>query len=1205
MRPDRFTVMRTAGDLVIAGLLAFFVMAPGLSEKVWAQGQSASAVLAGRVQDGTGASVSEATVTLSNAETHFSRVFTTATDGTYAFTLIPAGQYDLLVRKNGFKPYLQKGIVLGVAESATQNVALGIGAVTDQVTVEGLAPLLNTTNANVDSTVTARQAVDLPLNWRNIYQLTTLDSSVQNSNVGQVAGVGGNSGNAEQDGGLFNFGGGRFGTTAFLLDGHWDAAGDWDALIYVPSVDEVQEFKIQTYAFSAQYGWSTGNVVNAITKSGNSHFHGSAYEFNRNSALDANTYFNDVNRIPKPSFTRNQYGFTVGGPLILPRVYNGKDKTYVFGALELLRQEYPYTQVGTIPTDAFRKGDFSAQLGSQIGTDALGRPILSGAIYNPFSTRAIAAGQVDPVTGLKAQETGVIRDPFPGNLIPQGMVDKVATNMLPFWPQPTNGALTNNFSGSANLPVRSTRYTVRVDQKLSDKSSLFARWSREWLVRDVSGAFYGATNPAGPGSTTPNDRWDAAGSYTRTFSPTFVMNITGGWNRWVEIFNPQGYGFAPSTLGLPASLDANKIFPTVAPAGFLGLNNGLNGSAKSFAPREARSIAIDFTKVRGNHLLSMGWTGIWLTLNDGGTTPAVFPFGPDMTAGPDPTATALGTGSSFASFLLGTGDAGGAATLNANASIEKRLFGWYFQDDWKVSKKMTLNLGLRYDFQLAPTERYNRLTYFEPNETNPLSADVKFPVNGALNFVGGPNRRGIYEPQFTNFAPRLGVAYQAAQKLVLRGGFGIYYTPAIEQGDYQGLNLYGFSQATSWVATLDGIHPNNLLSNPFPTGLIQPAGKADGLLTQVGEDINAIQPKRDTPYVEQWMGGFQFAPSRNDNIDISYIGNHGVKLIFGPTGAAVQQNQLPIQDLSRGLALLNPVANPFAGFITNSACGLDQPTVTAQQLLRPFPQFCDISVVQQPSDSSSYNALRANYTHRWSGGLQVLASFTWSKYLDESSGPEGWATVNSTQILNSYDLAKERSLDYNDIPKSLVLSYIYALPVGHGKKFGSSMNKVVDGFVGGWQVSGVTTFKSGFPVAIGTLVNNSGTISGGQRPNIVGDPNRGSCPGLNGGPPIPVHTVNCWFNTSAFTQPAAFTLGDAPRTLSNMRVQGINNWDLGVEKWFNIKEKARVQFRTEFFNAFNRVYLFAPDSNLFSPTFGSIQNAGLQRQVQLGVKGYW
>jgi hypothetical protein len=404
------------------------------------------------------------------------------------------------------------------------------------------------------------------------------------------------------------------------------------------------------------------------------------------------------------------------------------------------------------------------------------------------------------------------------------------------------------------------------------------------------------------------------------------------------------------------------------------------------------------------------------------------------------------------------------------------------------------------------------------------------------------------------------------------------------------LTLYGFTQTTPWVGTVDGITPTNLLSNPLPGGLLQPVGKADGKLTRVGQSVNAVYPQRKTPYVENWTLGFQYALTPNNNFDVTYIGNHGVHLTWDNISA----NQLTPSSMALGGALQDQVTNPFYGSIASSGCGLDQPTVVQGQLLRPHPQFCSVSNVQDNSANSSYNALMVSYRHRWSQGLQMLISFTASKWIDQSAGPEDWVNPNNVGVYqNAYNLAAERSLDANDTPKSLVVSYVYALPFGRGKKFGNDINKVANGVVGGWQLAGITSFKSGFPLGMTNALNNSSSLGGGQRPNLVGDPH------------ISNPTVDDWFNTAAFAQPAAYTFGDTSRTMPNLRSPGYNNWDLTLEKSWNWGESRRVQFRTELYDAFNTPWLHAPDTNFGDATFGQITVAGYARQIQMGLKVYW
>ncbi len=381
-----------------------------------AQDQTTSSTLSGTILDPSEAVLPGAIVTLTGTENGVTRTFPTTESGDYSFRLLPPATYTLRVDAPGFKSYQQQGIVLTAGQSVTQNVHLFIGAGAQEVSVTSDAPLLNTDNANLSADISSKQVVELPLNLRNVFGLATLNSSVSNSVQGQRLNGGGTQGTADQDISFLNFGGGFFGTTAFLLDGIWDTASDWGAVVYVPSVESVDQFKIQTNSFTSQYGFSTGNVINVTTKSGTNKIHGSAFEFLRNSKLDANAYFNNFYGLSKPSFRRNQFGASIGGPVIIPGLYNGHDKTFFFGLYEGLRESTPATFTGTVPTADFRTGNFSALLGSQLGTDALGRPILSGAIYDPTSGRAIVAGTVDARTGRVATSSGFIRDPFPDNI---------------------------------------------------------------------------------------------------------------------------------------------------------------------------------------------------------------------------------------------------------------------------------------------------------------------------------------------------------------------------------------------------------------------------------------------------------------------------------------------------------------------------------------------------------------------------------------------------------------------------------------------------------------------------------------------------------------------------------------------------------------------------------------------------------------------
>jgi hypothetical protein len=1177
-------------NLAMVLFLGMVVLGIG-ARNLGAQVSVANSSLHGLINDRSGGAVPGALVTLSSTTQAFARTFASLEDGRYSFPALPPGTYTLKVDKSGFTTYQQTGIILEVGQSTTQDVSLQVGAVTQSVTVTGAGAILQTSNANLSTDLSAQQVTELPLNLRNILSLMFTNSMANNSVQWQVLSGGSARGIQDGDLGFMNFGGGRFGTTAYLLDGQWDSSNDWIAPIWVPGIDETQEMRIQTNSFTAQYGWSTGNVVNVVTKGGTSQLHGDVWEFLRNSAMDANTFFNNAGGVAKPPFRRNQFGGTLGGPIYIPHIYEKHDKTFFFVSYEGNRESTPATAVDTMPTSAFRTGDFSALLGSQAGTDCLGRPVLSGQLYNPFTTRSITAGQVDAATGLTATCGGKIRDPFVGNIIPSGMIDPVAKNLLPYWPNPSNSALFSNYTATGPLAVSYDRGNGRIDHNISDRQRMFFRMSIEHEFKTEFPPLYGASDVGGPGSIRPENRFDYGADYVITINPSTVLTVTGGWGRWTEDLTPQGEGFKNSTVGLPSFLDGiADNFPGISISGTSGLGSG----TRAFNPREVRTIAADLTKIHGPHTMTTGFMFVGHQTPNVYANQPTFNFGSNFTQGPDPTAANPATGWGFASFLLGTGNSGGV-TINQSPVNSNEWYALYFQDDWRATRKLTLNLGIRWDYQTGVSERHDRNAWFDFTGINPVSTAIGYDVPGFLVYEGGGNgnRRRLYQVQNNNFAPRLGLAYQLTNKLVMRAGFGLFYSLNAEIGGYQGLDIYGFSQTTPYVGTVDGITPANLLSDPFPSGLIQPAGKAQGALTNLGLSTDAWSGFRPTPYVEQWTTDFQYAITPNNLIDASYIGNHGVKLPFG----GLDMNQLQIKDLSMGDALLNPVANPFYNYFHAnnlvSGCGLDQPTVPQGQLLLPYPEYCSLNSIQNNGSFSNFNALQLTFTRRWSQGLQFVASFTASKYLSNAEGWEDWTVPGSGTIRNYYNLAAEKSLDGADIPKSLVLNYIYQLPVGHGKHFGNDMSGPLNAVVGGWQVSGISTFKDGFPLSITADNNNTGSFGGSQRPNLVGDPH------------ISNPTIQEWFNTAAFAQPAAFTFGNVGRTMPNLRAPGINTTDLGIQKYWNASERWKVEFRAEAYNIANHPLFFAPDTGFGDPAFGTITSAFPGRSIQFSLKAFW
>jgi len=1172
------------------------------SPSAFAQTQTSAASISGTVTDNTGAVVPEVKVTLSNPDTAFVRTFTSDSAGLYSFTLVPPGTYTLTAEKQGFNTYVQKGIVLEVGQAATQDLTLQVGAVTQEINVTASAPIVDKADVNISSTVTEQATVELPLNQRNIFGLADIDSSVNNSAQMQALNPANTVQTADQDISFFNFGGGRFGTTAYLLDGTWDGAGDWDGIIFVPSVDATQEFKIDTMTFSAQYGWSMGNVLNAVTKGGTNRVHGDLFEFARNSDLDANFYWNNANGVPRPQFHRHQFGGTIGGPVYIPKYFEHTDKIFWFFDMEALRQSSPESLTSTVPTSAFESGDFTTLLGPQAGTDALGRPYYQGEIYNPFTSRQLTNGAVDPTTGLKANCPGgtatcFIRDPFSTmNVIPTSMLNSVSKNLFQYFPAPNCGSCgyLSNFSTAGGAPVRSTEYTTRADFNINDATRAFFRWSHKLQEKTEEAEFYG-NDVGGTGSIAPDNREDFVMGFTRTLSPTFLASVNAGYGRWIEGRITQGQGFLPSTLGLPTSINFANSFPYIAIDQYntTVTGNALGSGSLNSTPREAKSLAIDLTKVHGAHTINFGFMGILSVQNELNDSDASFSFPRGFTQGPDPTNPNITTGWGFASFFLGTaGNNGGAVGYNANDALLKKLFGWYIQDQWRVNRKLTLNLGLRYDFQTAPTERFDRLSHFDPNAPNPLSAAVGFNVPGELVYTGDGNYRGVYKPQLNNFAPRVSLTYAIDSKTVARAGFGLFYTPAIENASYEGLNLYGYAQSTPFVGTVDGITPYNLVSNPFPNGILQPTGRAAGGFTEVGQSIAAVLPTRPTPYMVEWTLGVEHQLTANDMISATYLGNHGVKLTFDDPN--INLDELPPADLAMGDNLLTQVTNPYYPYIKSSGCGLNNPTVQQGQLLRPYPEYCYVGNVQDPDAMSWYNALSLNYRHRWSQGMQLLVSYTWAKYLDTNAGNEGWAGEGTGFAEDYYNLSNEKAYDGDDIPQSLVVSYIYQLPFGHGRHFATNLHGPADAVLGGWQVSGITTLKDGIPIGFSAPGYN---YAEGQRPNVTCNPSLSN------------PTLTEWFNTSCLVKPPVYTFGDAARYL-NVRAPGLQNWDIAMEKWATLShshENWKLEFRAEMFNAFNHENFFRPDSGVGDPLFGqinsSVNGGGLPaRDIQFAIK---
>jgi hypothetical protein len=1189
------------------------IMAFGLAILPALHGQSlsSSAALSGAVSDPSGARVQKATVKLSNSEKGITRTTTTGTSGDFSFSLLPVGTYSLETSAPGFKTSKQDGIVLNVGDSLVENISLTIGA-SEQVTVSTSGPLLQTEDANVGTEIESKQVEELPLNVRNVIGLVMLNSSVNNQVQQQNLTAGGQDDTADQDESFLSFGGGFQGTTAWLLDGGWNVAPGWGGSVYVPAVDDIQEFKVTNNSFSAEYGWSTGNVINMVTKSGTSDFHLVADEYLRNPKLDANTYLNKLSHQPWIGDHRNQFGIAVGGPLYIPGLYKQRNKTFFFANYEGLRLSNAGSITGNMPTTAQEGGDFSASLTTNlVGTDCLGRNIYAGEIFDPSTTRQPGG----------ACGTAWVRDPFTNNKIGaggSGTVDALASRFASghYWPTPLSTVLSNgnNWAASAVAPSASNEYGIRIDHHFNDNNSIYGRWSNKHESKNGAPDYYGASDPAGPGDTNPDNRYSAALGYSRVFSPTFVMNANVVYSRWIEGNDVQGAGFQDSSLGLAGILDSySPEFPEVsfATGGYEPLGP-ISGNGVMTNANDVGTASLDFSKTFGKHSVSFGYMGVLTQLFGGRVAPVTFQFSNDKTSAIDAAGNLVSTtGDAFASMMAGAG-ASGSAGFNALPATSYYMHGGYVQDDWKATRKLTLNLGFRYEIQTPFEERHNWQAAFDFNALNPISASG-YPAYGAITY-SGPGHRNLYNPNWTDVSPRIGFSYAAMSKLVLRGGFGEYYSRNFEP--YGGIPAPGFSSSSTWNATEpNGFQVNKPLASAFAddSDILPVTGNALHGLTNVGQGGGGVNITRADPRTKQYMFGLQYAITQNDLLDVNYVGNLGTRILLG----GMNYGQLNPSHLALGeTALTAEVANPFSATLNSlglpaMACQNSDGTLAAGQLLEPYPEFCGGAVAQQePVGVSRYDSLQMAYNHRITQGLIFTASYTYSKFLTDAGDALGWSSINSGggSIRNYYDLKADRTVDSTDIPQSLVLNYVYELPIGRGKKIGGSVNNVANEFVGGWQISGITHVQKGFPLSIGGgAQNNSASVWGGNQ--------HATFTGASLAPDSSCTGKRCIFNPAAFEKspglpagPAssaqiAATFGNVPRYLSNLRAPGYVDEDLGIQKWFNVEEKFRLQFTAQLFNAFNHANFLSPDTTIGDPQFGQCSGQTMAaRQIQLSIK---
>lgn len=1148
--------------------------------------QTEKAQVNGLITDSSGALVAGAQVSAVNTATGARRETTTNEQGLFNLPFLDPATYDIQVQREGFRTVTRSALKLDVAQVARVDFTLEVGAVSDQVTVTAEGPMLETGSASLAHLVDNTRIVNLPTNGRNSYGFATL-----------IPGVRASRGFTEVAYGMYNdqfvsINGSRPNQNSFLLDGGANSNPAFNGPAMFPSLDSVEEYKVQTNNYSAEFTNAAGGVINLVTKSGTNGLHGSLFEFLRNDKLTANDFFiNRAGRKEAP-FRYNQFGGAIGGPIVIPGAYNGKDRTFFFASYEGLRWVRGLITTGTMPTVLERQGDFSQT------RNASGQLI---AIYDPFTTGA------DPDRPGRS-----IRQPFPGNVIPQNRFDPVARNLLPYFPVPNapGAAFTNvnNFASNPSAPIIKNTFSVRVDHALTNKQRIYGRFSMNNTPHNRP-PVYGDTpelRVSSPvlGNDQLNQR-QVTLNYNNILSPTFVLELSSSYLRYTIRREGPALDFDPRKVGFPEYF--GELFTALRPCfpgvGITGLGvtiqapdsgGGLIGSCGILGDAyETFHETANATAIRGSHTLKFGGTfgtNRLATPRYGGAGMGMN-FNPGFTQGPDPTVASASAGTGWASFLLGTG----SGQINSDGPGQNHLFryyGFYFQDDWKISRQLTLNLGLRYDENFPWTERFDRHTDFDYDVSSPLSTP-DMALRGGLTFpgVGGLSRRA-FDRDSNNIAPRFGFAWSISSKTVLRGGYGLFYAP-ITGGGYNGtaIPISGFQASTQWVGTLDGVTPTNRLANPFPDGFIRGTGSSQGLLTLVGQNVNGMDRSRNNPYSQQWNLNVQRTLWANLLLDIAYAGSRGLHL-FGN----LNPNQLPNDLLSMGDQLRQLVPNPFFGRIASGA--LSGPQVSRNQLLRPYPHFNAVTIGNISYGASTYHSLQAKLERRFSRGFSLLFSYTYSKLMDDvaatTTGFPG-EQFSGDGIQNFNYRRNERSVASYDAPHFLALNGVWEFPFGKGNPFLSGSG-VLPWILGNWQLNSIATFRSGVPLSLTMASNTLFNFGGAQRPNWF-DGNAGTREGRVSS------RVNSYFDPTAFSAPAPYTFGNVPRFLSPLRGPGVANVDVSVFKNFLLHEGWLLQFRAEAFNVMNRAEFGLPNTQIGSAAAGVITSqANSARDIQMALK---
>ncbi|MBS1824224.1 MAG: carboxypeptidase regulatory-like domain-containing protein [Acidobacteria bacterium] len=1117
--------------------------------------QNIFGTILGTVRDASGATISGAEVVATQIETNLSYRAATNATGYYEFSYLKPGNYTLRVSNTGFKTAERRRVELRVEDRNRLDFTLELGDVATSVAVNDAFPAVQSESSSLGQVVTERSVKELPIAGRNVFEL-----------AGMVAGVvvnptaeGRNIAEGGFDSSDISMSGGRYRTNEYLIDGVTVMLPQNNNSAITPAPESTQELKVMTGNSGAQFGRSGGGTINVVTKGGTNEFHGNGWEFFRNQDLLATDFFANSRGQGKGTFKYQMFGGTLGGPI-------RKNRTFFFAEYQASRNHVDGgAGVWTFPTVEQRRGDFSA-------TRTADGSVVN--IYDPFTTQATPAG-------------GFTRSPFPGNRIPTNRIDPVSAKIATFIPEPNRAgegpARLFNFGYKDQNDVNVDQGSMRLDHRFSDRHNIFGRFTRT-VTRINTPAILGTIADSG-GDDQIQAYVNAVINGTYVFSPSRLFNYRFGVTRKIQNTHPTFLGqIKLNDLGFPSYVSANaqmELFPQMSFTGYTAIGT----APPRRVSNDIFAWVADYTEIKGRHTIKIGADIRVYNQNPFNASAASgnYSFTNAFTQGPDPLRAARGSGEGFASFLTGYGT--GSIQYTPAFAVRNGYYGLYVNDDIRLGR-LTINAGLRWDYEQPRTERYNRFANFDFNRQFPVTVPG-VNLTGVLVPAGREGYpRGQFDAATRNFGPHLGLAYRLRSTTAIRAAYGIVFSPRIGYPNSRNFGASGEELTTQWVSSLDGVTPNTPISNPYPTGIFVRSDKeADKRL--MGQALTITdRNSRNNTYMQQWNFSIQQALPGNWLIETAYVGSRGIRLPI-----AVQFNQLDPQYMGLKTQLNQQVTNPFFGLVSTG--NLAARTITRAQSLRPYPHYLNISTFIQNAAYSDYHAFELTGEKRFSHGFNLNIAYTAGKTIDNGAGRILNITGLQPPIQNQYDLRAEKSLSQQDVAQRLAISHSVDLPFGKGKALLGSAPRVVDAILGGWSLSGQAVFQSGFPLWLSSI-GNSGVFSAVLRPNNVGRSGE-----LSGDVQS---RLGRYFDTSAFTVPDPFSFGNTGRALPDTRGPGRRNYNLSIGKNFRIKERYTATFRAEAYNLTNTPYFSFPGTNAGGNDFGLIGNSGGARQMQLSAK---